>query len=277
VPEVTTERTTEPTAAPLGDAVPPVLAAYYGAIDGDRFADAAATFAGDGLYAVPLPGEAETAPRAETVGPAALLERFTERGPKPWRHVVRLCVVEGPDAIVEGVLVDDAGDEISTFVGAARIADDGLLERYLAFSCAGARDPIPTDVSTDVVPADAATVVHDYFVDLDAGRFEAAAAHFSDDVLYSHPPYKHTGIDDPNRIEFRSRPALEAAFRARGKASFGHDVVTSIQRGPHCIFEGAVHGVPGGFGSFISSLSLAADGTISRYVSFYCEPGVRAR
>lgn len=268
---------TQSTRTPLGDPVPPVLAAYYDAIDGDRFADAAVTFAADGLYAVPLAGEVETAPRAETVGPSALLERFTERGPKPWRHVVQLCVVEGPDVLVEGVLVDDDGNATSTFVGSGRVGASGLLERYLAFSCAGARDAIPADVGADVVPADAARVVHDYFVDLDAGRFEEAAAHFSDDVLYSHPPYKHTGIDDPNRIEFRGRPALEAAFRTRGKASFGHEVVTSIQRGPHCIFEGAVHGVPGGSGSFISSLSLAADGTIRRYVSFYCEPGVRVR
>lgn len=268
---------TKPTTAPLGDPVPPVLAAYYDAIDGSRFADAAATFAPEGLYAVPLPGEVETAARAESVGPAALLERFTRRGPKPWRHVARICVAEGPDALVEGVLVDDAGNETATFVGSARVDDTGLLERYLAFSCAGARDAIPTDVGPDVVPADAASVVHDYFVELDSGRFEAAAAHFSGDVLYSHPPYKHTGIDDPDRIEFRGRPALEAAFRTRGRASFGHEVVTSIQRGPHCIFEGAVHGVPGGSGSFISSLSLAADGTIRRYVSFYCEPGVRVR
>ena len=55
----------------------------------------------------------------------------------------------------------------------------------------------------------------------------------------------------------------------------GITVLVSLQRGPHCLFEGAVHDLPdGGNGSFISSLSLAADGTIRRYVSFYCEPGV---
>ena len=37
-----------------------------------------------------------------------------------------------------------------------------------------------------------------------------------------------------------------------------------------------MNNLPGsGTGSFISSLSLAEDGTIRRYVSFYCEPGVR--
>jgi hypothetical protein len=121
-------------------------------------------------------------------------------------------------------------------------------------------------------------VVHGYFTALDAGRFDAAAAYFSDDVLYSHPPYQHTGIDDVDRIEFRGRAALRAAFEARGPTTFDHTVLTSIQRGPHCIFEGAVNNLPdGGSGSFISSLSLAGDGTIRRYVSFYCEPAVRFR
>ena len=84
------------------------------------------------------------------------------------------------------------------------INSDGLLDRYLTFACVGARDPIPTDLHPTATPADAA-VVHQYFRDLDAGRFAEAAGHFSDDVLYSHPPYQHTGLDDPNRIEFRGR------------------------------------------------------------------------
>lgn len=266
------------TSPPLGDPLPAVLARYYDAIDTDRYGDAAATFAPGGLYAVPFPGVAETGPRAETTGPAALLARFSARGPKPWRHVVRLCVTEGLDTLVEGVLLDGENEEISTFMGSARIGADGLIERYLAFSCPGARDPIPTGVEDRTVPADATGVVHQYFTDLDEGRFAAAASHFSDDVLYSHPPYKHTGIPDPGRIEFRGRPALEAAFRTRGKTSFDHEVLTSIQRGPHCIFEGAVNNLPdGGTGSFISSLSLDAEGRIRRYVSFYCEPGVPLR
>jgi hypothetical protein len=272
------DTTVEPATVPVGDPLPAALAAYYDAIDAARFEEAASAFAPGGLYAVPSPGVIETGPRTETVGPDDLLERFTLRGPKPWRHVVQVCVVEGPDALVEGVLVDDARAATSTFVASARVGGDGRIERYLAFSCSGARDPIPADVAVNTVPADAAGVVRDYFLDLDAGRFAAAANHFSADVVYSHPPYRHTGIDDPNRIEFRGRPALEAAFDTRGRASFDHEVVTSIQRGPHCLFEGAVNNLPdGGTGSFISSLSLGLDGTIRRYVSFYCEPGVPYR
>jgi hypothetical protein len=136
---------------PIGDSLPAILPTYYDAIDSDRFEEAAATLGSDGRYAVPLPGMVETGPRTETTGSAALFERFTERGTKPWRHVVRLCVVEGADALVEGVLVDDRGAAISTFVGSARIGERGLIERYLAFSCPGARDPIPTDVDPTAI------------------------------------------------------------------------------------------------------------------------------
>lgn len=261
--------------APIGDPLPATLARYYEALDGGRFAEAAAAFALDGRCAVPLPGVIETAPRIETVGPAALLERFAEGGARPWRHAVHLCASDGTHALAEGVLVDDDGRASATFVASARIGTDGLIARYLAFSCPGAREAVPRDVPIEVEPADAAQVVHDYFRDLDRGSFAEAAAHFSDDVLYSHPPYLHTGIDDPDRIELRGRPALAAAFARRGPASFDHEVLTSVQRGPHCLFEGAVNGLPGGgTGSFISSLSLDGNGRIRRYVSFYCEPGV---
>jgi ketosteroid isomerase-like protein len=260
---------------PLGDPAPAALAAYYVAIDDRRFEDAAAAFAPTGLYALAPMGAEETAPRRVSVGPAALRRRLRDRGPQPWRHEIRLCVVEGADALLEGVLVTASGLPIATFVASARVGDHGLLDRYLAFSCPSVVDPIPAEVDPTHGTADAAAVVQGYFAALDAGRFADAARHFSSDVLYSHPPYKHTGITAPGRVEFRGRPALQAAFIERGRTSFDHTVLTSIQRGPHCLFEGAVNHLPNGrSGSFISSLSLAADGTIRRYVSFYCEPAV---
>jgi hypothetical protein len=266
---VPTNRTSH---VPLGDSVPPILGTYYDLVDASRFAEAAETFAPAGRYAGPRPGTIETAPRVQPVGPAGLA-RLLEQGPRGRRHLVQLCLSDGTDCLVEGALVNDAGAVVATFVASALIGDTGLVERYLSFECPHAVDAIPDDVST--TPTDALTAVHEYFDDLDSGRFARAAARFSDDVLYSHPPYKHTGISDPDRIEFRGRRALLAGFERRGTASFEHDVLVSIQRGPHCIFEGAVRNTPGGgTGSFISSLSLARDGTIRRYVSFYCEPGV---
>jgi hypothetical protein len=259
----------------LGDSLPPAVAAYWEHLDAGRLDEAAASFSGAAVYALPPFGESEVAPRAVTIGTTAIADRFRARGPKPWRHVPVLCLADAERALVEGVLRDAADQPISTYACSVRLGADGLIERFLAFSCAGARDPIPTDLDADSAPADAGAAVHEYFADLDAGRFGDAARRFSEDVLYSHPPYQHTGITDPDRIEFRGRATLEAAFRRRGRADFDHDVLASIQRGPHCMLEGAVNNLPDDrTGSFISSLSLAADGTIRRYVSFYCEPGV---
>jgi len=259
----------------IGDAIPERLAAYYDAIDAGRFDEAADQFAGDCLYAVPPTG-IETQPRVVTEGRDALRNRFDARGHRPRTHVVQLCVAEGNQCLLEGIVTDAAnGAPVATFVGSAGLSStDGRIERYLAYACDGARDPIPAD-SPQAAPASVSDVLDAYFGALDSGQFEAAADCFSDSVLYSHPPYRHTQIDGDQRVEFRGRSELLAAFRARGRQSFGHEILTCIQRGPHAILEGAVRDLPGGgSGSFISSLSLAADGRISRYVSFYCEPSV---
>jgi hypothetical protein len=256
----------------LGDPLPDVLRSFWEHVATGRRADAAACFGPHGVHAG-VPAADETAPRLVAVGPAAIEQGLADT-PFGGRHVPRLCVSNGRDTLVEAE-IHDGGVARATMVCSVRVGTNGLIDRFLAYACRGARQVIPTDVPLDRTPADAAAVVHDYFAHLDAGDFTAAAADFSTDVLYSHPPYRHTGIDDPDRIEFRGREALAAAFRTRGKASFDHDVVALIQRGPHCMFEGVVDNLPGGgSGSFVSSLSLAADGTIRRYVSFYCEPGV---
>ncbi len=80
-PRALTERTLPMApSSPLGDALPPALAAYWRALDAGRFPDAAACFSRDAVYAVPIPRDVETAPRAVTTGSAALLARFRERG-----------------------------------------------------------------------------------------------------------------------------------------------------------------------------------------------------
>jgi hypothetical protein len=257
-----------------GDPVPQVLSDFWRHLAARRHETAGACFAPRGVHAAAPRLSDETAPRRVAVGPEQIAEQLAD-DPLGGRTVVPLlCVSDGPDTLVEAE-IHDGGRAVATLVCSVRTGAAGRIERYLAFACRGARDPLPADVPHDCAPADAAAVVHDYFDLLDRGDFAGAAAQFSTDVLYSHPPYRHTGIVDPDRIEFRGRPALQAAFDTRGKASFGHDVIVLIQRGPHCLFEGGVHSLPNeGTGSFISSLSLAADGTIRRYVSFFCEPGI---
>jgi ketosteroid isomerase-like protein len=258
----------------MNDPIPATLLSYYEALDAGRMGVAADCFAVDCRYAVPGPGS-ETDARIETNGRPALLSRFETRGLLPRRHQVELCLAEGRHCLVEGTVVDtDSGTPASTFVASITLGDDGLIERYLAFTCDGAREPVDRTATLEQ-PTVALEVLHDYFDALDTGRFEAAADCFSPDVLYSHPPYKHTGITTPGRVEFRGRAELLDAFRRRGRQSFGHVITVCIQRGPHAILEGAVHDLPDGrSGSFISSLTLDGTGRIRRYVSFYCEPAI---
>jgi ketosteroid isomerase-like protein len=264
-----------PSVTPVGDPVPEAIHGYLEAIDAAEADVAASWFSAECLYAVPSPGAHETDRRTETRGSSRLRDRFDARGRKPWRHVVMACVSNGADGLIEGVLAGRGTGAHGGFAASFRLDADGRLERYLAYATGGCPDPLPTDLPSDHRPADASEVVDRYFHALDDGRFDDAAACFSEDTVYSHPPYRHTGIDGAHRVVFRGRTELLAAFRARGKAAFDHDVLVAVQRGPHCLIEGVVRGLPdGGDGSFVSSLSLAEDGTIRRYVSFYCEPAV---
>lgn len=262
----------------LGDSLPKRLAAYYTALDERRFADAADCFSADVLYAVPRSGESEVAPRELIAGRAALRARFEGGPPRSSRHEILLCVSDGASCLVEGVVSNPASGRTATFVASSQLDDSGLITRYLAYMCAPAVRPAPDPDAGSAEAADALAVLDHYFEELESGQFEEAADCFSADVLYSHPPYRHTGIEDDRRIDFRGRDELLAGFNARGKSSFKHQITACLQRGPHCLLEGVVNDLPGGgTGGFISSLSLDSGGRIGRYVSFYCEPSTPRR
>ena len=261
---------------PMTDPLPPALADYYIALDDGRMADAAGSFALDACFAGPAPAVIETDPRILTVGRDQIQARFEGRGPRPDVHDVLVCIVDGSSCLLEGVSRDGTtGDALQSFVASAQLDDDGLVARYLAFAATSVIAPsaAPAHCSTDALG-----LLDEYFRALDVGDFDTAAGCFSEDTLYSHPPYKHTGLDGFARVEFASRQELLDAFRARGKASFDHRIVAGAQRGAHCLVEGVVENLPASAshrtGSFISNLTLDADGLIRRYASFYCEPGV---
>jgi ketosteroid isomerase-like protein len=257
-----------------GDPVPAALAAYLHALDAGLRAEAVEQFSPDVRYAVPPSEVPETGPRRVAHGREELLAWFVERGPAEHEHEVRLCVDEGPSCLVEGVTVHRlSGRPLATFAASLQLDADGLINRYLAFIANPPVDPAPD--GSGAAPGDAVDVLRRYFEALDAGAFADAADQFSADVVYSHPPYRHTGIDSDERVVFRGRDQLLAAFIARGRQSFGHRLVAAGQRGPLCLLEGVVEGLPdGGDGSFVSSLTVDGDGRIKRYVSFYCEPAV---
>jgi hypothetical protein len=258
----------------FGDPLPDALAAYYVDLDAGRFRDAARHFSDDVVYAIPPAGEIETNPRVVHRGRDALIAWFGRRGVTASAHEVLLCVREGSSCLLEGVSRDTTtGRATASFVASAQLGGDGRVTRYLTYLCTPPADRAPT--GDGPAPAAASDVLHDYFSALDTGNFAAAVDRFSDDVMYSHPPYRHTGLDGNDRVVFRGRDELLAAFRARGAQSFDHTILASIQRGPHCLVEGVVQGLAdGGGGSFISSLTLDDRGRIRRYLSFYCEPGV---
>jgi hypothetical protein len=267
------ERSADVADTPVVVDVPERLREYYRALDGGRVEMAANCFSSSVLYAAPEPGVAEVAPRLVTVGRDALLTRLTQRGLQPYRHELLLCLRRGSSCLVEGSIRRADASPDGSFVASIQLDDDGLVERYLAYAAEPLVEPGPRLASEP--PADAMTVLHRYFEELEAGDFVAAAACFSEDVVYSHPPYRHTDNAGEARVEFRGRDALLAGFRRRGRRSFRHRILVCLQRGPSCMLEGVVDGLPGGTtGSFVSSLSLDDAGRIQRYLSFYCEPSV---
>ena len=110
------------------------------------------------------------------------------RGSKPWHHVVRLCVGEGPDALLKGVLADHPGiphrQPSSPAPGstARRPARPHLHLRLRG--CPRTESPTDSHPTGDTSQR-GARLCYQYFPALDLGRFAEAAGHFSDDVSLS--------------------------------------------------------------------------------------------
>jgi ketosteroid isomerase-like protein len=251
----------------LTDHRPPVAVSSLLDALGAGDLDAAAAAVPDGAVSA-LPGAdgPETAPRVIAQDASglrrALDPAFAER-----RAEVLVCVTPGDeDCLVEGHLVDGAGVPVETFVASYQLRR-GRIARQLVYTCPLV-EPSRTWGLGNPAPGDAPAIVDRYFEHLDASEFEEAAACFSPDALYSHPPY---GPGQP-RAEFRGRDELLAGFRRRGpKPDRAHHIDLSPQLGAECFLEGYTIDEPQG-GTFISSLSLDADGLIQRYLAVYCEP-----
>jgi ketosteroid isomerase-like protein len=271
--------TTPPSQVELGDQLPDRLAAYYGALDAGRLAEASACFSADATYALPPTGGVETDPRLVVEGRADIAAQLDRRGAKPYAHRVVLCTVEGGNAAVEGLIVDaDAGAARASFVASLQLADDGTIARYLAYT-SPVVDPQPAVANpSTTAPGSAIDKIHEYFHALDESRFEEAAGCFSVDTLYSHPPYKDPNVGGHGRAEFDGRDELIAAFHRRGTQQIDHRIVFHSQRGPHLLLEGVVDDDAGALlGSFVSAATLDDAGLIRRYASWYTQPGIPRR
>jgi ketosteroid isomerase-like protein len=108
-------------------------------------------------------------------------------------------------------------------------------------------------------------VLEGYFAALMNSRFGEAAAHFTRDTLYSHPPY----AGGYQRVLFRGREALRRGFVELRGPSPARQIVTGLwQQGDRVFVEGIIEGIPDG-GSFFSTAEISRDGEIARYVAFY--------
>jgi hypothetical protein len=227
-------------------------------------------FADDALFAYWDGAGEETAARATAVGPHAIGAAIAAVWGEQVRHPL-VWVQDGADCFVEGRLLGDGREAFATFVAALQIDDSGAVARCLAFHCPPV-EPSPTWGPREPARGDGArSLLERYFECLTAGDFEGACECFSEDCLYSHPPYS-AGAE---RAEFRGRAALLAGFaNVRGaRPTRLPRIVCCVQDGSDCFIEGVVDGDPPR-GSFLSSVSLDGDGLIRRYVAFYSDSRV---
>lgn len=125
---------------------------------------------------------------------------------------------------------------------------------------------VPTRQADDgrAVP-DGRPILEGYFSDLMSSRFRDAAAHFSVDALYSHPPY----AGGTEQVLFQGREALWRGFAAERGPSPARQIITDLwQQGGRVFVEGVIEGIPDG-GTFFSTAQISPEGEIARYVAFY--------
>jgi len=232
---------------------------------------AASGFAADAVYAAPASDVEEDAPRVILEG-SEIGERLAADSQLGCVHRVRLCCVESNDCLLEGWILGPDDDRVRSFAASLQLDGSGLIARCLLF-----RTPPVEDAGGVGGPneagADIRALLDEYFEELQAARFEAATANYSEDLLYSHPPYS-PGVP---RAEFHGRDGLLAGFEARGPRPARIFLDLSIQRGADLLLEGhaLADGTPQGpRTSFVSSASLDPAGKIRRYVAFQAKQQV---
>jgi len=104
-------------------------------------------------------------------------------------------------------------------------------------------------------------VLERHLADLMSSRFREAAARFTADTIYSHPPY----AGGTERVLFRGRDALWHGFVTERGPSPARQVITDLwQRGDRVFVEGVIEGIPDG-GTFFSYWVVGARGrTVAR-------------
>jgi hypothetical protein len=245
--------------------LPASLHHYLSAVTTGQPEEAVGLVTPDALSALPPAGHhEETAPRRLTEGREELrtiLPGSFGNGPMT---LLTVAGTEDGHWLLEARIESDPAETLI----ASFTTEGDLISRQLVFRCRLVEPP----------PASSATATHDglvgverYFEHLEAADMPAAVACFSTDALYSHPPYKHA--PEEGRAEFRGHGELLAGFERRGYRTVHHELLAHAQSGADFLVEGGTDDEPGG-GSFISSVSLDADGRIRRYLALFTQPRV---
>jgi ketosteroid isomerase-like protein len=246
----------------------------FGVLAAGNAAGASAAFADDAVYAYWDGTGDETAERTVATGREAI--GLALAGNCLLRPEPRVALQEDRNCFVEGALVAASGRAAGTFAASAQLDDAGRVARCLVFSCPPVKPSATWATPAPSEPADALTILERYFRHLDAGELVEACECFSEDCLYSHPPYR----PGSPRVEFRGRDELLEGFRTtRGprRRPSSHPIVCSVQRGADAFIEGVADNEAGRKGSFVSSAALDGDGLIRRYVAFYTSSRIPRR
>jgi hypothetical protein len=233
---------------------------------------ASAAFAEDALLAYWDGVGEETAPRTVARGRDQIRSALARGAIGAGRPEILVRLEDASNCLLEGRLNGERGEPLETLAASLQLDRTRMITRCLVYRTPFV-EPSPTwGGKGDQRPGDARAALDAYFENLAHGRFEEAADCFSEDCLYSHPPYARGA----GRAEFRGRAELLAGFLRRGYKSSAYTFAVRLQRGSDCLVEGTA-GANGLWGSFMSSFSLDEDGRIDRYAAFYCEPPVPRR
>jgi hypothetical protein len=230
--------------------------------------DAALSFTVDASYAVPPTSDPEVQPRLVSIGRQSIAEYLTLRGPRAYRHDVTRCLVSRRFVLLEGRGVHIAsGIPFATFAAGATLATDGLVERYLAFSCARWWPDPPSHCDRrSGSAADVATAVLDA---LDRRDREQAELLLAPEVVCSVP----TGLfGADNRCDLVGRQAvLESWAPAELGEPHSHVVRRALGRGCDAMVAGELADGDERCGSFISTFTTDHRGRVTRVVTFACQ------
>jgi ketosteroid isomerase-like protein len=227
-------------------------------------------FADDALFAYWDGSGDETAERTVVHGRDAIHAALAAT---PEMRLV-VSVRDDENWFVEGVLVAASGRPAATFVASAQLDVTGRIVRCLVFRCPPLEPSATWGRAAQTGAGDGLEILQRYLDHLVAGELVEARDCFSEDCLYSHPPY----APGTPRVEFRGREELLHGFRrTRGARSSRPRIVCGVQRGADCFVEGVVENDARPKGSFVSSATLDGEGLIRRYVAFYTSSRIPRR